>query len=60
MGRGDPGGQHQAVGTHASEVIMSTAGGTPLSGSSADFGKLIIEEAGKWEKVVKFVGIKAN
>jgi tripartite-type tricarboxylate transporter receptor subunit TctC len=30
-----------------------------LSGSPADFGKLIAEDTEKWAKVVKFAGIKA-
>jgi len=30
-----------------------------LSGSPADFEKLIIDETEKWAKVVKFAGIKA-
>jgi tripartite-type tricarboxylate transporter receptor subunit TctC len=33
---------------------------TVLSGSPADFGKLIADETEKWGKVVKFVGIKAD
>jgi tripartite-type tricarboxylate transporter receptor subunit TctC len=33
-------------------------GGSVLSGSSADFGKLIVDETEKWGKVVKFAGIK--
>jgi tripartite-type tricarboxylate transporter receptor subunit TctC len=33
--------------------------GTPvLPGSSADFGKLIVDETEKWGKVVKFAGMK--
>ncbi len=35
-------------------------GGAGLSGSSADFGKLINDEAEKWSKVVKFAGIKVE
>ena len=35
-------------------------GGTTLSGSPADFGKLIVEETEKWAKVIKFAGIKAE
>jgi len=35
-------------------------GGTALTGSSADFGKLIAAETEKWGKVVKFAGIKAD
>jgi tripartite-type tricarboxylate transporter receptor subunit TctC len=33
-------------------------GGTALSGSPADFGKLIADETEKWAKVVKFANIK--
>jgi tripartite-type tricarboxylate transporter receptor subunit TctC len=33
-------------------------GGMLLSGSPADFGKLIADETTKWAKVVKFAGIK--
>jgi hypothetical protein len=32
----------------------------PLSGSPADFGKLIAEETEKWGRVVKFAGMKAD
>jgi len=35
-------------------------GATVLAGSSADFGRLIVEETEKWAKVVKFAGIKAD
>jgi tripartite-type tricarboxylate transporter receptor subunit TctC len=35
-------------------------GGTVLSGSSGDFGKLIADETEKWRKVVKFAGVKAE
>jgi hypothetical protein len=33
-------------------------GGTALSGSPADLGKLIAEETEKWAKVIQFAGIK--
>jgi hypothetical protein len=33
-------------------------GGTVLSSSPADFGKLIADETGKWAKVIKTAGIK--
>jgi tripartite-type tricarboxylate transporter receptor subunit TctC len=39
---------------------LADLGGTPLLGSPADFGKIIVNEAEKWAKVVKFAGIKAN
>jgi hypothetical protein len=35
-------------------------GGTVLSGSPADFGKLIADDTDKWAKVVRFTGAKAN
>jgi tripartite-type tricarboxylate transporter receptor subunit TctC len=42
------------------KVRLTDLGGTPLSGSPADFAKLIAEETAKWGKVVKFAGIKAD
>lgn len=33
-------------------------GGSTITGSSADFGKLIADETQKWAKVVKFSGTK--
>jgi len=39
---------------------LADLGGTPLSGSPADFGKLIADEAAKWAKVVKSAGIRAE
>jgi tripartite-type tricarboxylate transporter receptor subunit TctC len=37
---------------------LADLGGLMLSGSPADFAKLIAEETEKWAKVVKFAGIK--
>ena len=37
---------------------LADLGGTPLVGSPADFGKLIIDETEKWAKVIKFADIK--
>jgi len=34
--------------------------GTALSGSSADFGKLISDETSKWGKVIVAANIKSN
>ena len=34
--------------------------GTALTGSPADFGRLIADETEKWAKVIKFAGIKAS
>ena len=35
-------------------------GGTVLTGSAADFGKLLADETEKWAKVVRFSGAKAD
>ena len=37
-----------------------TMSGSALSGSPADFEKLIIGETEKWAKVIKFGGIKVD
>jgi tripartite-type tricarboxylate transporter receptor subunit TctC len=37
---------------------LADLGGTTLTGSPAEFGKLIAEETEKWAKVIKFAGIK--
>jgi len=39
---------------------LADLGGIALTGSPADFGKLIAEETEKWGKVVKSAGIKAE
>ena len=39
---------------------VADIGGTVLSGSPADFGKLIADETEKWGKVVKFSGAKPD
>jgi tripartite-type tricarboxylate transporter receptor subunit TctC len=39
---------------------LADLGGVVLSGSPADFGKLIADETEKWAKVVKFAGIKVE
>jgi tripartite-type tricarboxylate transporter receptor subunit TctC len=39
---------------------LADLGGTPLVGTSTDFGKLIAEETEKWAKVVKFSGAKPD
>jgi tripartite-type tricarboxylate transporter receptor subunit TctC len=39
---------------------LADFGGTPLPGSPAQFGKLIVDETEKWGKVVKFSGAKAD
>jgi tripartite-type tricarboxylate transporter receptor subunit TctC len=42
------------------QTRMADLGSEPLSGSAADFAKLIAEETEKWGKVIKFAGIKAD
>jgi tripartite-type tricarboxylate transporter receptor subunit TctC len=39
---------------------LAEIGGTPLAGSPADLGKLIVEDTEKWAKVVKFSGAKVE
>jgi tripartite-type tricarboxylate transporter receptor subunit TctC len=39
---------------------LADLGGVALSGSPAEFGKLITDETEKWAKVIKFAGIKAD
>ena len=39
---------------------LADLGGTVLSGSPADFGKLIADETGKWGKVVRAANIKPD
>jgi tripartite-type tricarboxylate transporter receptor subunit TctC len=39
---------------------LADLGGTVLSGSPAEFGKLIADETEKWAKVVKFSGAKPD
>jgi tripartite-type tricarboxylate transporter receptor subunit TctC len=39
---------------------FANMGSEPFSGSPADFGKFISGEVGKWAKVVKFAGLKAD
>jgi hypothetical protein len=37
---------------------IAELGGTVLTGSPTDFGKLVADEIEKWAKVIKFAGIK--
>ena len=39
---------------------LTDLGGTVLAGSAADFGKLIADEIDKWDKVIKFAGVKPD
>ena len=42
------------------EARLADLGGTPLPGSSADFGKFIAAETEKWGKVIRAANIKAE
>jgi len=42
----------------AMRTRLADFGVAVFAGSPADFGKLIVEETGKWAKVVKFSGAK--
>jgi tripartite-type tricarboxylate transporter receptor subunit TctC len=39
---------------------MADLGSDPIPGSIADFAKLVADDTGKWAKVVKFAGLKAD
>ena len=39
---------------------LAALGSSTFAGSPSDFGRLIAGESGKWAKVVKFAGIKAE
>ena len=39
---------------------LASLGSDPLTGSPAEFGKLIAAETEKWEKVVRFAGLKVE
>jgi tripartite-type tricarboxylate transporter receptor subunit TctC len=47
-----------ALGDPKMKARLADLGGTPLPGSPAQFGKLIVDETEKWGKVIKFAGIK--
>ena len=49
-----------ALADPAVKARMADLGSEPLSGSAADFAKLVAEGTEKWAEVVKFAGIKAE
>jgi tripartite-type tricarboxylate transporter receptor subunit TctC len=49
-----------ALADPAMKTHLADLGGTPLPGSPADFGDLIVAETEKWAKVVKFSGTMAD
>jgi tripartite-type tricarboxylate transporter receptor subunit TctC len=44
----------------ALQARLVDLGGMIVSGSPADFGKLVADETAKWAKVIKFAGIKSQ
>ena len=44
----------------AIKARLDDMGGMALTGSAADFGKLIADETDKWGKVIRDAGIKAE
>jgi tripartite-type tricarboxylate transporter receptor subunit TctC len=49
-----------ALGDPTLKGRLSELGGVVLVGSPAEFGKLIVGETEKWDKVIKFSGAKAD
>ena len=49
-----------ALADSKAKARLADLGGMMLSGSPADFGKLIAEETAKWAKVVRFSGARAE
>jgi tripartite-type tricarboxylate transporter receptor subunit TctC len=49
-----------ALASPVMKARLADQGATVLSGSPADFGRLIAEDTEKWAKVIKFAGIKAE
>jgi tripartite-type tricarboxylate transporter receptor subunit TctC len=47
-----------ALGDPTFKARLADVGGSALSGSPADFGKLIAEETEKWGKVIRAANIK--
>lgn len=51
---------HAALSDAEMRSRLADLGGTPLTGSPAEFGKLIAQETAKWAKVIRAAGIKAE
>jgi tripartite-type tricarboxylate transporter receptor subunit TctC len=47
-----------ALGDPKFKARLADVGGSALSGSPADFGKLIVDDTERWAKVIKSAGIK--
>ncbi|NGX95092.1 MAG: tripartite tricarboxylate transporter substrate binding protein, partial [Candidatus Afipia apatlaquensis] len=44
----------------AMQAKFAELGGVPLAGPPEEFGRIIVSETEKWEKVVKFAGAKVE
>ena len=51
---------NQALADPAMQAKLAELGGTNISGTPEDFGKIVIEETDKWAKVVKATGATAE
>jgi tripartite-type tricarboxylate transporter receptor subunit TctC len=51
---------NQALADPAMQARLAELGGTNISGTPEDFGKIIVEETDKWAKVVKATGATAE
>jgi tripartite-type tricarboxylate transporter receptor subunit TctC len=51
---------NQALADPAMQAKLAELGGTDISGTPEDFGKIVVEETDKWAKVVKATGATAE
>jgi tripartite-type tricarboxylate transporter receptor subunit TctC len=51
---------NQALADPAMQAKLAELGGTNISGTPEDFGKIVVEETDKWAKVVKATGATAE
>lgn len=51
---------NKALADPAIKTRLAELGATPLPGSAADFGRLLVEETDKWAKVVKMSGARPD
>ncbi len=51
---------NQALADPAMQARLAELGGTNISGTPEDFGKIIVDETNKWAKVVKATGASAE
>ena len=58
--KAQPGDQRSSSADPKIKARMAQSGGNALTGSPADFGKLVAEETEKWAKVIRAANIKAE